>query len=163
MIEAQQPVIPSKSGFQLLSSKLIYALVAVVALVTGVVYKMGWLSKAPSGETVSAAVSAVSAVAKNTPILRAKVPDVFDGEVPPHSEEPLISETLPKQEASPVSTAATEVVSPASASDTALIEPVVPTDPVSSIKLDSSLPSITLNTDVPTTAEAEMPNISINI
>lgn len=146
-----------------MSSKLIYALVAVVALVTGVVYKMGWLSKAPSGETVSAAVSAVSAVAKNTPILRAKVPDVFDGEVPPHSDEPLVSETLQKQDACPASTEVTADVSPASASNAALIEPVVATDPVSSIKLDSSLPSITLNTDVPTSAEAEMPNISINI
>lgn len=163
MIEAQQPVISSKSGFQLLSSKLIYALVAVVALVTGVVYKMGWLSKVPSGGTVSAAVSAVSTVAKNTPILRAKVPDVFDGEVPPHSEEPVVSETLHKQEASPASTEVTADVPPASASDTGLIETVVATDPVSSIKLDSSLPSITLNTDVPTTAKAEMPNISINI
>ena len=163
MIEAQQPVIPSKTSLQLLSSKLVYALVAFVALVSGVVYKMGWFSKVPSGETVSAAVSAVSAVAKNTPILRAKVPDVFDGEVPPHTDEPLVSETFPKQEASPVSTAVTEVVSPASASDTALIEPVMTTEPVSSIKLDSSLPSITLNTDTPASAENEMPNISINI
>ena len=162
-MEAQQPVMPSKSGLQLLSSKLIYALVAFVALVGGVVYKMGWFSKAPSGESVSAAVSAVSAVAKNTPILRAKVPDVFDGEVPPHSEAPLVSKTIYKQEASPVSTEVTEVVSHASASDTALIEPVVATESVSSIKLDRSLPTITLNTDTPASAESDISNISINI
>ena len=162
-MEAQQPVMPSKSGLQLLSSKLIYALVAFVALVGGVVYKMGWFSKVPSGESISAAVSAVSAVAKNTPILRAKVPDVFDGEVPPHSEAPLVSKTIHKQEASPVSTEVTEVVSHASASDTALIEPVVATEPVSSIKLDRSLPTITLNTDTPASAESEISNISINI
>jgi hypothetical protein len=150
---------------QLLSSKIIYALVAFVALVSGVVYKMGWFSKVPSGETISAAVSAVSAVAKNTPILRAKVPDVFDGEVPPHSEEPLVSETLQKQAAAIVSAQldASAPVATTPKNETALVESVVPPEAVSSIKLDSSLPNITLNTDTPASDEAEMANISINI
>jgi len=164
-MEAQQPVIPSKSGLQLLSSKLIYALVAFVALVGGVVYKMGWFSKVPSGETISAAVSAVSTVAKNTPILRAKVPDVFDGEVPPHSEDSLVSKTLHKQATSPLSfkLESTAPVATTPKNETTLVESLVTSEPVSAVKLDRSLPTITLNTDTPASAESEISNISINI
>jgi hypothetical protein len=175
MADPQQAAATSKSGLQLLSSKFIYALVALVALVGGLVYRMGWFTKMPSASAVSTAATTISTITKNTPILRQKVPDVFDGQIPPHTVESTaqIAATIDRgttasEAAASEPTSASATVSEG-ASGAAKVIGQPEAQPLTSIKLNTGTPEITL--DAPTISEAtlpvanteKLPNIAINI
>ena len=146
---------------RILSSKFIYGLVAAIALISGLLYKMGWLSKVPMVNTVSSTISAASTVVKNTPILRFKQTDVFDGEVPPY-EDSKPNSVVSQQKFESESTSSIEAI------DNSTVEPIIENidtenfKPSSSIKLDTSAPTITLAKN-PISNSENQPTISINI
>ena len=178
MADPQQAAATSKSGLQLLSSKFVYALVALVALVGGLVYRMGWLTKMPSASAVTSAATAISTITKNTPILRQEVPDVFDGQIPPHTVEPTapVSSTVDKGTTAPdwQLTTAPEAMSASAtvsegASGGAEVIDQASAQPLTSIKLNTGAPEITLETQtiseatLPVVNTEQLPNIAINI
>ena len=138
---------------------------ALVALVGGLAYRMGWLSKVPSVSAVSAATSAIASAAKNTPVLRKEVPDVFDGQIPPHSVEPATGAAAPAEASAPLPVTAAKALSGASP----VVEQPATAQPLTSMTLNTGAPEISL--DAPSVSEAltpsgienALPHISINL
>lgn len=137
---------------------------ALVALVGGLAYRMGWLSKVPSVSAVSAATTAITSAAKNTPVLRKEVPDVFDGQIPPHTVEPATGAAAPAEAAPP-----TVIAPDAPSGSSPVVEQPAKAQPLTSIKLNTGAPEISL--DAPSVSEAltpsgienALPHISINL
>ena len=68
-----------------ISKKFMYIIIAIGALLVGFAYRFGLFGK--SGSVAAQALSTAGyTVIKNTPLHKLEVPDVFDGTVPPHSD-----------------------------------------------------------------------------